>query len=92
MVTFTALAKIYSSEYFCNARVAGIGEIFVQRKFSAIRYMIMKSFPCSFILRMKVVTVTTTPEEGIGGERGGASQGVGESELSQKYTTRKSLV
>ena len=38
MATFTALAKIYSSEYFCNARVAGIGEIFVQRKFSAIRY------------------------------------------------------
>ena len=38
MVTFTALAKIYSSEYFCNARVAGIGEIFVQRNFSAIRY------------------------------------------------------
>ena len=30
MATFTALAKIYSSEYFCNARVAGIGEIFVQ--------------------------------------------------------------
>ena len=26
MATFTALAKIYSSEYFCNARVAGIGE------------------------------------------------------------------
>ena len=23
MATFTALAKIYSSEYFCNARVAG---------------------------------------------------------------------
>ena len=39
--TFTTLAKIYSSEYFCNARVAGIGEIFVQRKFSAIRYLIL---------------------------------------------------
>ena len=37
MATFTALAKIYSTEYFCNAKVAGIGEIFVQRKFSAIR-------------------------------------------------------
>ena len=34
MATFTALAKFYSSEYFCNARVAGI----VQRKFLAIRY------------------------------------------------------
>ena len=33
MVTFTALVKIYSSEYFCNARVAGIGEIFIQWKF-----------------------------------------------------------
>ena len=39
MATFTALAKIYSSEYFCNARVAGIDEIFVQRKFSAIQYI-----------------------------------------------------
>ena len=38
MATFTILVKIYSSEYFCSARVAGIGEIFVQRKFSAIRY------------------------------------------------------
>ena len=27
MVTFTALVKIYSSENFCNARVAGIGKI-----------------------------------------------------------------
>ena len=32
MAIFTALAKIYSSEYFCNARVAGIGEVFVQQK------------------------------------------------------------
>ena len=37
MTTFTALAKIYSGKYFCNTRVAGIGKIFVQRKFSAIR-------------------------------------------------------
>ena len=37
MATFTTLAKIYSSEYFCNAREAGIGKIFVLRKFSAIR-------------------------------------------------------
>ena len=29
MVTFTALAKIYSTEYFCNTKVAGLGEIFV---------------------------------------------------------------
>ena len=33
MVTFTALAKIYSIEYFCNTKVTGLGEIFVQRIF-----------------------------------------------------------
>ena len=38
MATFTALAKVYSSEYFNNARVAGIGEIFVQRNILAIQY------------------------------------------------------
>ena len=25
MATFTALVKIYSTEYFCNAKVAGLG-------------------------------------------------------------------
>ncbi len=40
MVTFTALAKVYSTEYFCNTKVAGLGEIFVQRKISAIQYLI----------------------------------------------------
>ena len=29
MATFTALAKIYSIECFCNTKVAGLGEIFV---------------------------------------------------------------
>ena len=33
MVTFIALAKIYSTEYFCNTNVAGLGEIF---KFSIV--------------------------------------------------------
>ena len=33
MVTFTALVKIYSTEYFCNTR---LGEIFVKEKFSRI--------------------------------------------------------
>ena len=37
MATFTALAKIYSSKFFCNTKVAGLGEIFVQRKFPHIR-------------------------------------------------------
>ena len=27
MVTFTALAKIYFTEYFCNTKVAGLGKI-----------------------------------------------------------------
>ena len=30
MVTFTALEKIYSTKYFCNTKVAGLGEILVQ--------------------------------------------------------------
>ena len=30
-MTFTALAKIYSTKYFCNAKVAGLGKIFVNR-------------------------------------------------------------
>ena len=38
MATFTALAKIYSTEYFCNTKVAVLGEIFVQRKFFRIQY------------------------------------------------------
>ena len=35
MATFTTLVKIYSIEYFCNTKV---GEIFVQRKLSAVWY------------------------------------------------------
>ena len=27
MVIFTALAKTYSTEYFCNTKVAGLGEV-----------------------------------------------------------------
>ena len=30
MVTFTELAKIYSTESFSNTKVAGVGENFVQ--------------------------------------------------------------
>ena len=36
--TYTALAKIYSTEYFCSTKVAGLGEVFVQRKLLAIWY------------------------------------------------------
>ena len=37
MAIFTAWVKIYFAKYFCNARVGGLGEIFVQQKFSAVR-------------------------------------------------------
>ena len=33
IATFTALAKIYSTEYFCNTKVAGLGEIFSTKNF-----------------------------------------------------------
>ena len=35
MATFTVCAKI---EYFCNAKAAGMGEIFVQEEYLAARY------------------------------------------------------
>ena len=39
MASFTTLAKIYSIEYFCSIKVAGLGEIFVQQNFCYIRYL-----------------------------------------------------
>ena len=33
-MTFTALVKIYFTEYFCNTKIAGFGNMFVQRKSS----------------------------------------------------------
>jgi hypothetical protein len=30
MVTFSALAKIFSTKFFCNTKVAGLGEIFIE--------------------------------------------------------------
>ena len=33
MVTLTALAKIYSTEYICNTKVAGLGEILSSENF-----------------------------------------------------------
>ena len=47
MATFTALVKIYSIEYFCNTKVPGLDEIFVQQKFPAIRYLILLSLSLS---------------------------------------------
>ena len=38
MATFTALAKIYSTKYFCSTKVSGVGVLFVKQKFSRIRY------------------------------------------------------
>ena len=39
MTTFIALAKICFTEYFTNTNISGLGEIFIQRNFSHIRYM-----------------------------------------------------
>ena len=39
MATFTTLAKIYSTKYFCNTKVSELGEIFIKRKLSHIRYL-----------------------------------------------------
>ena len=33
MVTFTALAKIYSTKYFCNTKVSGVGKILSSENF-----------------------------------------------------------
>ena len=33
MATFTALAKFYSTKFFCNTKVAGLGKIFIERNF-----------------------------------------------------------
>ena len=38
--TFTTLVKLYSTKFFCKTKVDGLGEIFVQRKFSTIRYVL----------------------------------------------------
>ena len=35
--------------YFCNARVADLGEIFVQRKFSAVQYTCAHQYVCNMI-------------------------------------------
>ena len=52
MATFTALVKIYSTKYFCNTKVAGLGEIFVKRKFSCIRQSIAAWFLRPWNLRV----------------------------------------
>ena len=33
IATFTTLAKIYSTKYFCNTKVAGLGEILSSENF-----------------------------------------------------------
>ena len=33
VVTFTALAKNYSVEHFCNTKVAGLSEIFISENY-----------------------------------------------------------
>ena len=44
VVTFTALAKIYSTEYLCNTKVARVDEIFVQWEFCRIRYVMLINY------------------------------------------------
>ena len=44
-MTFIALAIVYSTEYFCNTKVAGLGEIFVQQ--SLIRLYFLKNAYCN---------------------------------------------
>ena len=62
MVTFTTLVKIYSTKYFCNTKVAGLGEIFVKRKFSRIRYTCtLASFPS----HTPILHVTFFPESWV---------------------------
>ena len=42
MATLIALVKIYFTEYFCNTKLAGLGEIFVKQKFLRIWYFGLK--------------------------------------------------
>ena len=42
MVTFTAVEKIYSTEYFCDTKVDGLGEIFIYQKFFVIQYLVLE--------------------------------------------------
>ena len=42
MVTFIALAKIYFTEYFCNTKVAGLGEIFGYMVIASDVYIVPK--------------------------------------------------
>ena len=47
-MTFNALVKIYSTKYFCNTKVAGLGESFVQQKFLVILYIMVLDLYASF--------------------------------------------
>ena len=38
MATFSALVKIFSTKFFGNTKVAGLGKIFIQQKFSHIQW------------------------------------------------------
>ena len=38
MATFTYFYEIFSAKLFCNMKVAGPGEIFVQQKFPCVQY------------------------------------------------------
>ena len=58
MVTFTALAKIYSIKYFCNTKVSGLGEILSSENFHV--YGMYHVMYCSVILSgLLLYTVTS---------------------------------
>ena len=39
MVTFATWPKIHSTEYFCNAKIAGLSGIFCPMKFLVVQYI-----------------------------------------------------
>ena len=62
MATFTALVKFYSTEYFCNTKVARLGEIFVQRKFCRIQYLYALYRQMKLLLNHYGIKTTEFPE------------------------------
>ena len=65
-MTFTALVKLYSTvNIFCNTTVAGLGEIFIQWKFSVIQYSIYSSCKHS-LLCLKLQTYCSHMKGGHG--------------------------
>ena len=60
MVTFTALVRIFSMNFSCNTKVAGLGEIFIQRKFSCILYINVSAYFIIILCHQVFDQVTAT--------------------------------